>query len=121
MLAQLRALFRAVVEQRKMRPLGHEHDAFITQVGGLVDERIERQMRLSPGTRITDRMYYRGTTHRKNSLSHSPLCGAFDQPGLQSVRRPALRQSLRDEAGHVGHGEADAVEILLLRHTGNGA
>ena len=56
MLAQLRALLRAVVEQRKVRPLGHQHDALITEIGGLVDERIKRQMRLSPGTRITDRM-----------------------------------------------------------------
>src|SRR5258708_12872825 len=65
MLAQMGALFRAVVEQRKMRPLGHQHDAFVTEIGGLVDEGIERQMRLSPVTRITAPLQYPRKTHSK--------------------------------------------------------
>ncbi len=56
MVAQLRAFFWAVVQQREVWPFGSEHYAFIAQRRRLVDELVERQMRLSPGTGITDRM-----------------------------------------------------------------
>ena len=42
--AHLRALVRAIIQKRKVRPLGHQHHTLVTEVGGLIDERIEREL-----------------------------------------------------------------------------
>lgn len=56
LLLQPGALRRTVVEKRKMRSLRREQNAVESEFRCFVDKGRERQARLAPGSRITDRM-----------------------------------------------------------------
>src|SRR6185295_7021273 len=57
--AQSRAGGCVVIEHREMGTLRHQHDAFVAEAGGMVEELVEREKRLSPEAGVADRMQKR--------------------------------------------------------------
>ena len=54
--AQLGAVLRAVIQHREVRTLGHEHDAVVAQLRGLVEEVLQGKELLPPGAGVADGM-----------------------------------------------------------------
>src|SRR5438552_17762113 len=79
-----------------MRPLGHEHHAFVAEIGGYVDELVERKIRLSPRTGITHRMQQCRETHERTP-SATLLCAT---PSINRVTgATALSQVWENRSG----------------------
>jgi hypothetical protein len=62
--AQAGSLGGPEIEDGDVRPLGSQQDALETQVGGLVDEFVEREACLAPGPGITDRVQESRKSHQ---------------------------------------------------------
>jgi len=52
-----------VVQRAQVRPFGHEHHAGEAELGRFVDELVDGQKVLTPGTGVADRVQNRGSQH----------------------------------------------------------